>query len=107
MRIAFCGGHLTPALAVLEGLREKDSRNQIIFFGVKHTLENEKTLSLEYQTVSQFKDVEFVPLACGKWQRYFTLNNLLTPFLVVREFWRSLKKLHSFKAQVIIAFGSY
>ena len=27
MRIAFCGGHLTPALAVLEGLREKDSRN--------------------------------------------------------------------------------
>ncbi|MBI3980380.1 UDP-N-acetylglucosamine--N-acetylmuramyl-(pentapeptide) pyrophosphoryl-undecaprenol N-acetylglucosamine transferase [Candidatus Microgenomates bacterium] len=107
MRIAICGGHLTPALAVLESLREKDPRSQIIFFGVKHTLENEKTLSLEFQTISQITGVEFVPLTSGKWQRYFTFKNLLTPLLVLKGFWQSLKTLHNFKPQVIMAFGSY
>lgn len=107
MRFAICGGHLTPSLAVLEGLREKDSRCQIIFFGVKHTLENEKTLSLEFQTISQIMGVEFVPLTSGKWQRYFTFKNLLTPLLALKGFWQSLKRLHSYKPQVIIAFGSY
>lgn len=107
MKIAISGGHLTPALAVIEELFSKEADLQILFLGTKHTLENEKTLSLEYKTVTQIKNVEFFSVTSGKWQRYFTLRNLLTPALVLIGFFQALGKLKKEQPQVIVVFGGY
>ena len=50
MKIVIIGGHLTPALSVIEAL-PKDA--QILYIGRKYSLEGDKALSLEYQAITK------------------------------------------------------
>lgn len=106
MKIAFCGGHLTPALAVIEKIRETSS-DPILFFGVKNTLENEKTVSLEYQTVTKIPNIKFYAIRSGKLQRYLSMANFYAPINVLFGFFQALNELWKFTPEVIVAFGSY
>ncbi len=54
VKIVLCGGHLTPALALVEVL-EGTQNLEVFFFGRKFATEGNKILSAEYQTISQKK----------------------------------------------------
>ena len=49
MKIVIIGGHLSPALAVIEKLKTE----RIFYFGRKHTFEGDKAISLEYQEIAK------------------------------------------------------
>jgi UDP-N-acetylglucosamine:LPS N-acetylglucosamine transferase len=45
MRIVIVGGHLSPALAVIEKLKAEE----VFYIGRKHAFEGDKAISAEYQ----------------------------------------------------------
>lgn len=103
MRLAIIGGHLAPALSVLEAL-PKDTK--VLFIGRKYALEGDKALSLEHKTITSL-NIPFVGLSTGRLQRKltkFTLLSLLKlPFGIINSFFI----LAEFKPDVIIGFGGY
>lgn len=103
MKIVLIGGHLAPALSVLEAL-PKDVR--VLFIGRKYGLEGDRALSLEYETMTQLR-IPFVGLNTGRLQRKltkFTFSSLLKlPFGIVKSFFI----LTGFRPDVILGFGGY
>lgn len=103
MKVVLIGGHLAPALSVLEAL-PKDT--QVLFIGRKYALEGDNALSLEYKTISSL-NIPFVGLNTGRLQRKltkFTLFSLLKlPFGIIKSF----LILIEFRPDVIVGFGGY
>mgnify|MGYP001604277415 CR=1 FL=1 len=103
MKIVLVGGHLSPALAVIEAL-PKDTK--ILFVGRKHALEGDKALSLEFKTVNQL-NIPFVSLNTGRWQRKFTRYTIPSFFKLPSAIFRSFLALIRFKPDVVVGFGGY
>jgi len=100
MKIVIIGGHLAPALSVLEAL-PKDT--QILFIGRKYALEGEKTLSLEYKTMSDL-NIPFVGLNTGRWQRKFTKFTISSLLKIPSGIIKSFLILIKFKPDVVVGF---
>jgi UDP-N-acetylglucosamine--N-acetylmuramyl-(pentapeptide) pyrophosphoryl-undecaprenol N-acetylglucosamine transferase len=103
MKIVVIGGHLAPALSVIEAL-PKDA--EVLFIGRKYALEGDNALSLEYKTITSLK-IPFVGLNTGRLQRKVTKYTLLSllklPFGIVKSF----LILIGFRPNVVVGFGGY
>jgi UDP-N-acetylglucosamine--N-acetylmuramyl-(pentapeptide) pyrophosphoryl-undecaprenol N-acetylglucosamine transferase len=103
MKIILIGGHLAPALSVLDALPKN---TQVLFVGRKYALEGDSALSLEYKTITSL-NIPFVGLNTGRLQRKltkFTLFSLLKlPFGVIKSF----VILIEFMPDVVVGFGGY
>lgn len=106
MKIAITGGHLTPALAVIEKLKELRPGGEIFFFGRRLALEGDKSKSLESDIIRQ-KNIPFINITSGRLQRYFSFSNLLTPVKLLAGIIQSLLYIHKYGIDVILAFGGY
>lgn len=102
MRIVVIGGHVTPALAVIEKLKEND----ILFIGRKHALEGDKALSLEFQEIQKL-GIKFKSIITGRLQRKFTVYTIPSLLKFPIGFFQSLFILRRFKPQVVLGFGGY
>jgi UDP-N-acetylglucosamine--N-acetylmuramyl-(pentapeptide) pyrophosphoryl-undecaprenol N-acetylglucosamine transferase len=102
MKIALIGGHLAPALAVLEHLQ----KDEVFFIGRKHGLEGDDAITLEYKTIRDL-EIPFFELKTGRLQRHFgrhTITSLVKfPLGVARA--RSI--LQKTQPDVVLAFGGY
>lgn len=103
MKIVIIGGHLAPALSVMEALPKN---TQVLFIGRKYALEGDNALSLEYKTITAL-NIPFVGLNTGRLQRKvtkFTLFSLLKlPIGIIKSF----LILTNFKPDVVVGFGGY
>ena len=50
MKIVITGGHLTPALSLIE---ELGSKAEILYVGRKYAIEGDSAVSLEYETITK------------------------------------------------------
>ena len=64
MKIIICGGHLSPALAVIDQLKGED----VLFVGRKFAMEGDNTLSLEYKTITSL-NIPFQAIQTARLQR--------------------------------------
>ncbi len=103
MKIAIVGGHLSPALSVIEAV-PKDT--QILFIGRKYALEGDKAYSLEYQKITSL-GITFVDLASGRLQRKFTKHTINSLFTLPGAFYQSIKILNNYKPDCVVCFGGY
>ena len=103
-KIVITGGHLTPALAVIDEL-QKDGW-QIIFFGRQHALEGDSSVSVEYQTITKL-GISFISLTAGRLQRSFTRYTVFSFLKIPIGFIQSFYYLIKFKPTVILSFGGY
>lgn len=104
-KIAICGGHLTPALALIEELKdEKDI--EIIFFGRKKATEGSKNVSSEYQEINSL-NIKFVSLTAGRLSRKLTLRGLISYLKIPLGFIQSFFYLLLFRPKLIVSFGGY
>ena len=74
MKIVIIGGHFTPAIAVIERL----SKNaEILYVGRKYIFEKDKTVSLEYQTITRM-GIRFIALNTGRITEVFCTNSMVS-----------------------------
>jgi UDP-N-acetylglucosamine--N-acetylmuramyl-(pentapeptide) pyrophosphoryl-undecaprenol N-acetylglucosamine transferase len=103
MKIVLIGGHLAPALSVLEAFPKA---TQVLFIGRKYALEGDSALSLEYKTITS-KKIPFIGLNTGRLQRRITKYTLLSLLKIPCGVIKSFLILTSFRPDVVVGFGGY
>lgn len=106
MKILVTGGHLAPALAVIEEIKKTHKESEIIFVGRKYALDSEKTISLEYKEIEKRK-IKFIPLQAGRLTRMFSLKTIRNIFRIPLGFINGFFIIMNNKPKVILSFGSY
>lgn len=102
MRIFVTGGHLTPALAVIDKLKD----HEIIFVGRKYALEHEQTLSLEYKEITG-RSIRFIDLTTGRVNRSISLRDFLSILRIPLGFYQAFHIIRKEKPDRVLSFGSY
>lgn len=103
MKLVIIGGHLSPALAVIEVLPKN---TEVLFIGRKYTFEGDKVESLEYKTIKSLK-IPFVDISTGRLQRRFTKYTIPSLLKIPYGFVQAFSILYKFKPDVVLGFGGY
>jgi UDP-N-acetylglucosamine--N-acetylmuramyl-(pentapeptide) pyrophosphoryl-undecaprenol N-acetylglucosamine transferase len=105
-RICITGGHLTPAIAVIDELQKVHPDWKIIFIGRKYALEQDTQISQEYHEIVK-RGIQFFPISAGRLRRDRTFNSFLAflriPVGFVQSFWYMLRE----HPACILSFGGY
>lgn len=103
MKVVLIGGHLAPALSVLESLPKN---TKILFIGRKYALEGDNALSLEYKTITSLK-IPFIGLNTGRLQRKITKHTIFSLLKLPFGFVKSFLILTESRPDVVVGFGGY
>lgn len=92
------GGHIFPAIAIANALKEIDKNVEILFVGAEGRMEMEKVPAVGYK-------IE------GLWisglQRRLTIQNLMFPFKLISSIMRSKKIIRSFMPDIVVGTGGF
>ena len=91
-------GHISPALALIDTLREMAPGAQFLYIGSKKGLE---------RGLVEATGVPFVPISTGKLRRYISPENLLDQFRIPVGLAQSLYQIKTWKPDVVLATGGY
>lgn len=92
------GGHLYPALAVAQQIREMKPEAEILFVGTKNKIE---------ARVVPEHDFNFKTIWISGFARKFNMNNILFPVKILVSVFQSLGINFGFKPRVAIGSGAY
>lgn len=92
------GGPVSPLLAVANKIKETHPTAKFLFVGTKNGPE---------KMMAQGMKIPFVAIASGKFRRYFSWKNFISPFFVFTGFFQSLKILKTFRPDCILGAGSF
>lgn len=92
------GGHIYPAIAIAEALKERFPESEFLFVGAQDKMEMEKVPQAGYA-------IE------GLWisgiQRRLTLANMMFPFKLLSSLWKSRKIINRFKPDMVVGTGGF
>lgn len=92
------GGPVAPLLAVADEIRKDHPKAHFLLLGTNS--EFEKKLAVKY-------NLEFKTIPAGKWRRYFSLKNIVSPFLVLAGIIKSIYIVAKFRPDVVFSAGGY
>ncbi len=92
------GGHIFPAIAIANAIKEKQPGTKILFVGAKGKMEMQKVPEAGY---------EIVGLYIAGYDRNDALKNITLPFKLLRSFFQVTKILRTFKPDAVIGVGGY
>jgi len=92
------GGHIFPAVAIANKIKEKYPNSDILFVGAEGKMEMEKVPQAGYKIIG---------LPIRGIQRKLTLKNLSVPFKLISSLWKARKIIKEFKPNVAIGVGGY
>lgn len=102
MRIVFSGGgtggHVFPAIAIANAIKNKEPEAEILFVGAKGKIEEEKVPKAGYPIKT---------LWISGFHRRWTLKNLLFPVKLIWSLVRSFVILTKFRPDVVVGVGGY
>lgn len=104
-RIVITGGHLTPALAVLDALQNKKDY-QVVFFGRKKATDGSNNLSAEFREISK-RNVPFVNIVSGRLTRKFTKYTISSLLKIPLGVLMSFVYLVRYRPALVVSFGGY
>jgi len=104
-KIVITGGHLTPAMAVIDELINQGGW-EIFFIGRKYATEGEKTPSVESQLIPD-RGIWFTPINAGRSPRHFNRYTLISLLKVPLGFFQAFYHLFRLRPQLILSFGGY
>lgn len=105
MKIAITGGHLTPALAVIDELKKLPD-TEIIFFGRATAMEGNKTPSAESIVIPNL-GIKFFAINTGRLQRRLSIYTLPSMGKIPIGVLQSLALLSKERPDAIASFGGY
>lgn len=92
------GGHIYPAIAIANELKERYPNAEFLFVGAKDKMEMQKVPQAGYK-------IE------GLWiagiQRKVTFQNAMFPFKLLSSLWKSFRIIKKFKPNVVIGTGGF
>ena len=92
------GGHIYPAIAIANELKQRNPTTKFLFVGAKDRMEMEKVPQAGY---------EIIGLWISGVQRKLTLKNLQFPFKLINSLWKANKIIKKFKPDVVIGTGGF
>jgi len=92
------GGHIFPAIAVAQALKQMDEQIRIKFVGASGRMEMDRVPKAGF---------EIVGLPISGLQRKLSVRNLLVPFKLLASLLKAYRTLKSFKPDVVVGFGGY
>ncbi len=92
------GGHVYPAIAIANAIKDKDPSVEILFVGAQGKLEMEKVPAAGYPIEG---------LWISGFQRKLSLRNLSFPFKLISSLYRARKIIKKFKPDVAVGVGGY
>lgn len=92
------GGHIFPAIAIANALKEIHPDSEILFVGAEGKMEMEKVPLAGYKIVG---------LPVAGFQRKLTLKNLLFPFKLLSSLMKAKTVIKEFKPDVVVGVGGY
>ncbi|MFD0897924.1 undecaprenyldiphospho-muramoylpentapeptide beta-N-acetylglucosaminyltransferase [Loigolactobacillus binensis] len=102
MRVIFSGGgtggHIYPALAVLERLKERQLLDEVLYIGTEKGLESR---------IIRQKQIPFKAIELQGFKRSLSLDNLKTIRLFIQSTRRAKRILRDFKPDVVVGTGGY
>lgn len=104
MKFIVVGGHLTPAIAFIQYVRDKG--DQVLFLGRTYASEDKTIVSREREEVEHL-GFEFAEISTVKFNRYKKFTSLLKSPLIIKTILQSLLAIDKFKPDAVISFGGY
>ncbi|HSZ26012.1 MAG TPA: undecaprenyldiphospho-muramoylpentapeptide beta-N-acetylglucosaminyltransferase [Cytophagaceae bacterium] len=92
------GGHIFPAIAIANAIREIHPDTEILFVGAEGKMEMEKVPQAGYKIIG---------LPVAGFHRKLTLKNLLFPFKLLRSLNKANKIVKEFNPDVAVGVGGY
>lgn len=92
------GGHIFPAIAIANALKNNQPDCEILFIGAKGKMEMEKVPAAGYSIKG---------LWISGFQRRFTIKNLMFPCKVFSSLWNARKIIKNFDPDVVVGVGGY
>ncbi len=106
MKILVCGGHLTPALAVIDFIQAAHPQDKLMFVGTGWTQKTNRQISQEEQEVTQ-RGVPFAKMSAVKLTELKSLWFPIEFIKLIGSVFQAAKIICRYRPQVILAFGGY
>lgn len=108
MKLLITGGHITPALAVIDEINNSKFKQstEIVFVGRKYAFDYEKTFSLEFREIEK-RNIKFIPLVAGRLTRIVSLRSIGQIIRIPMGFFQARQILKTEKPEAILSFGGY
>lgn len=92
------GGHIFPAIAIANALKEKDASIEILFVGAKGKMEMEKIPQAGYNIRG---------LDIAGFNRSSLMKNISLPFKLVKSFFQVRNIVNEFRPDAVVGVGGY
>jgi UDP-N-acetylglucosamine--N-acetylmuramyl-(pentapeptide) pyrophosphoryl-undecaprenol N-acetylglucosamine transferase len=92
------GGHIFPAIAIANTIKQREPEADILFVGAKGKMEMEKVPAAGYKIVG---------LNISGIRRSLSLSNLLVPIKLLNALSQAFKILRDFKPDVVVGVGGF
>lgn len=92
------GGHIFPAIAIANALKQQRPGIEILFVGAKGKMEMEKVPQAGYKIKG---------LDITGFDRQSLIKNILLPFKLIQSFFQVRKIIHDFRPAAVVGVGGY
>src|SRR5688500_8376065 len=92
------GGHIFPAIAIGNALKQLDPENEILFVGAKGKMEMEKVPQAGYKVIG---------LDIAGFNRSSLIKNIGLPLKLVKSFFQVRSIINDFNPDAVVGVGGY
>lgn len=103
MKILIVGGHMAPALGLLDVLPKNIG---VVYVGRAHVFEADEGESLEQKTIRE-RGIRFIPFKSGRMQRSLSRQTIPSLLKIPKGFTQALDILKKEKPDIVVGFGGY
>jgi len=102
MKVLITGGHISPALSVIDELKNCD----IVVVGRRQALSSDTSESLEYKEVTR-RRLKFINLNAGRISRVLSIDSILNILKIPLGFIGAFSIIFRERPDVVLTFGGY
>jgi len=106
MKILIPGGHLTPALGLIDWIKQKHPKDEIVFIGRTYSQDRLKQRAVEAYEVTK-REIKFIPFSAVKFGKENIFSMIVKFFKFGRSLVQSCRLLNQEKPTVLMSFGGY
>ena len=104
--VVITGGHITPALAVIQELLKRNNYSVIIYGRTHAFSQAKKTESFEYQEIKKL-GLPFIKSSAPRFPHGISIWTVFYPFQLAYAIMQSISTIQGSRPAVIVSFGGY